>query len=132
MNGQPNILFLITHDVGPVYGAYGNDQIHTPNIDALARESIRFDSHYCQWPLCGPPRANIFSGCRPLTTCRFDNQPFLSPFRKRASQGFSSMPEYFNRQGFRSHAIGEVYHDGKVANLAREFLGSRAYPKPAN
>jgi iduronate 2-sulfatase len=111
MNTQQNVLFIITHDVGPVYGAYGNDQIHSPNIDALAKESIRFDSHYCQWPLCGPSRANIFSGCRPLTTRRFDNQPFFAPFRQRSPSDFASLPEYFARSGSRSRGIGFIYHD---------------------
>jgi arylsulfatase A-like enzyme len=108
---RPNIIFLVTHDVGPVYGAYGNRQISTPNVDALAGESVRFDSHYCQWPLCGPSRANLFTGCRPLTTGRFNNQPFFAPYRSTAPPDFTSLPEYFVRNGYASRGFGWVYHD---------------------
>jgi len=108
---KKNVLFLITHDVGPVYGCYGNHQIHSPNVDHLARESVQFDSHFCQWPLCGPSRANLFTGCRPLTTQRYNNQPFFNEFRTRAPAGFASLPEKFSHHGWRSHGIGFIYHD---------------------
>jgi iduronate 2-sulfatase len=111
MSKKPNVIFLISHDVGPVYGAYGNAQIHTPNIDEFAARSIQFNSHYCQWPLCGPSRANIFSGCRPLTISRFDNLPFFGPYRKHAPSDFAYLPEYFARSGFNSRGFGFIYHD---------------------
>jgi len=108
---KPNILFLITHDVGPVYGCYGRAGIHTPHIDALADESLVFDSHYCHWPLCGPARANLFTGCRPLTTQRFNNQPFFRPFRERMGPHFASLPQHFKNQGYETSAVGFVFHD---------------------
>jgi len=106
-----NVIFLITHDVGAVYGCYGNNEIYSPNIDSLASESVRFDSHYCQWPLCGPSRANLFTGCRPLTTKRFNNLPFFKSFRNRAPEGFVSLPECFARAGSHTFGAGWIYHD---------------------
>ena len=32
-------------------GAYGNKDIRTPNIDALAAEGARFDNSYCSYPV---------------------------------------------------------------------------------
>jgi arylsulfatase A-like enzyme len=108
---KPNVLFLIMHDVGRRYGCYGNSEVISPNIDGLASESIRFEKHFCQWPLCGPSRANIFSGCRPLTTERYNNQPFFPGFRERRGEEFRSLPELFRRRGYRSFGSGLVYHD---------------------
>jgi iduronate 2-sulfatase len=106
-----NILFIITHDVGRVLGAYGNGTIKTPVLDSLAESGVRFDGHYCQWPLCGPSRANLFSGLRPPATRRFDNTPFFEKFRKTAPAGFASLPEHFRNNGYESFGAGWVYHD---------------------
>ncbi|MCA1809834.1 MAG: sulfatase [Kiritimatiellia bacterium] len=106
-----NVLFVICHDIGRRYGCYGNPQILTPNLDRLARESVQFDNHFCQWPLCGPSRANIFSGCRPLTTERYAFEPFFPEFRKKMAPGFQSLPELFKAHGYQALATGLIYHD---------------------
>ncbi len=106
-----NILFIICHDIGRRYSSYGNAQIHTPNIDRLAQESVQFNNQFCQWPLCGPSRANIFTGCRPLTTERYNNQPFFPNFRKKMGAEFRSLPEHFRLNGYQSLGAGCVYHD---------------------
>lgn len=112
MSPKPfNVLFVICHDIGRRYGSYGNDQIHTPNIDRLAQESIQFNNQFCQWPLCGPSRANIFTGCRPLTTERYNNQPFFPNFRKKMGAEFYSLPEQFRLNGYQSLGTGFIYHD---------------------
>jgi iduronate 2-sulfatase len=111
MAQNPNVLFIIAHDVGRRYACYGNAEVQTPRVDALAESSVVFDQHFCHWPLCGPARANIFSGCRPLTTQRFNNQDFLPNFRKRMGPGFAALPEHFRNQGYDTAAAGFVYHD---------------------
>jgi len=111
MKEKPNILFIIAHDVGRRYGCYGNAQVDTPHIDALAEDSVVFQQHFCHWPLCGPARANIFSGCRPLTTQRFNNQDFFPTFRERMGEGFATLPEHFRNNGYETAAAGFVFHD---------------------
>ncbi len=106
-----NVLFLISHDFGRRFGCYGDSNAVTPALDALARRAYRFDNHFCQWPLCGPSRANIFTGCRPLTTRRFDNQPFFASFRKQTGYSPATLPEAFRAAGYATAAFGFVYHD---------------------
>ncbi len=108
---MPNVLFVIVHDIGRRLGAYGDGQARTPHLDALAARSMRFDNHFCQFPLCGPSRANLFSGCRPPTTRRFDNEPFFPEFRRRMGTGFRSLPQHFREAGYRTLGAGLVYHD---------------------
>ncbi len=43
-------------------GCYGNDWIKTPNIDALARQSLVFDNAYCGSFPTVPNRAELFTG----------------------------------------------------------------------
>ena len=43
-------------------GAYGNRKIHTPSLDALAAESVRFDAHYSAGFPTMPTRADHQTG----------------------------------------------------------------------
>ena len=43
-------------------GAYGNGWVHTPNIDALARESVAFDNAYIGSFPTMPARAEVMAG----------------------------------------------------------------------
>ena len=91
-----NVLFVISHDFGPRIGCFGDSQAVTPHMDRPAADgSLRFQHHYAQWPLCGPSRANIWSGFRPQTTRRDDNLSFFPEFRRRMGPEFATLPEHF-------------------------------------
>ncbi len=40
---------------------HGNEAIHTPVLDALAQESVRFDRFFVS-PVCAPTRASLLTG----------------------------------------------------------------------
>ena len=62
----PNVLFIITDQQRyDTLGARGNPVLHTPNLDRLCREGVRFDQAYCTQAICSPARASIFSGLFP-------------------------------------------------------------------
>jgi arylsulfatase len=59
----PNILYILADDLGyGELGAYGQEIIETPNLDALAREGMRFTDHYSGSPVCAPSRGVIMTG----------------------------------------------------------------------
>ena len=53
--------------------AYGHSVVQAPNITALAREGVVFESAYCASPLCAPSRAGLLTGRLPSQTEVFDN-----------------------------------------------------------
>ena len=107
---RPNILFIINHDISRRYACYGSAPAVTPNIDRLAAGGMVFERHYCNYPLCGPSRANIFTGCRPETTQRFNNEEFFHPFRDRMGDRYATLPEHFRTNGYFTQSLNQVLH----------------------
>lgn len=63
MPRRPHMIVLMTDQHRfDTLGAYGDRQCHTPNLDALAAESVIFDRHYTSCPLCVPARTSLATG----------------------------------------------------------------------
>ncbi len=59
----PNIIYILADDLGyGEIGAYGQEQIETPNIDALAKDGMLFTQHYTSAPVCAPARYMLMTG----------------------------------------------------------------------
>lgn len=59
---RPNVLLIMTDDQGyGDLGCHGNAQIRTPNLDALAKQSFRFESFHVS-PVCSPTRSSLLTG----------------------------------------------------------------------
>lgn len=106
---KPNIIFIVVDDLG--YGdlsCYGAKDLKSPNLDALAREGLRFTNFYANCPVCSPTRASILTGCYPdlvgvpgvIRTNAPDNWGSLS-------QSALLLPQALKNQGYHTAAIGK-------------------------
>lgn len=65
---QPNIIFFLVDDLGYAdCGFNGGKEIHTPNIDRLAKSGAVLESQYVQ-PVCSPTRSALMTGRYPTRT----------------------------------------------------------------
>lgn len=104
---KTNVLFILVDDLRPQLACYGQAQMFTPHIDALAGDGgMLFERNFCQQAVCAPSRCNILTGCRPDTTRVYD----LDTPLRRAMPGALTMPEHFKNHGYRTVSIGKVYH----------------------
>jgi arylsulfatase A len=63
---KPNIVFVLADDLGyGDLGAYGQKIIHTPALDMLASEGMKFTRHYSGSPVCAPSRCVLITGKHP-------------------------------------------------------------------
>ncbi len=59
---RPNIVVMMADDIGwENLGCYGSGVYHTPHLDRLAAEGVRFDHAHSQ-PICTPSRVQIMTG----------------------------------------------------------------------
>lgn len=60
---KPNIVLILADDLGiNDLHCYGRADHHTPNLDRLAREGMRFTCAYTAQPICSPSRAALMTG----------------------------------------------------------------------
>ncbi len=62
---RPNILWLVTEDLGPYIPPFGDHTIQTPNLSRLAAEGVRYPNMYSPSGVCAPSRAAIATGMYP-------------------------------------------------------------------
>jgi len=58
----PSVLLLIADDLGRDLGCYGNRDVKTPHLDALAAHGTRFDLAFATVASCSPSRSVMFTG----------------------------------------------------------------------
>ncbi len=64
-HNKPNVVVIFTDDQGTLdANCYGSTDLHTPAIDSLAREGVRFTQAYAH-TVCCPARAMLLTGRHP-------------------------------------------------------------------
>ena len=51
MKKQPNIIYIVCHDLGKHLGCYGA-QVESPNLDHFAERGVKFTQAFCNAPAC--------------------------------------------------------------------------------
>lgn len=67
LSGRPSNVLVITLDTARYdeFGFNGSEVVETPNLDALASNSIVFDNVIAPIPLTGPSHTSMFTGLQP-------------------------------------------------------------------
>ena len=75
---RPNVIFVLSDQHrAQTTGYSGNEDIKTPNIDKLSRESISFATAVSGNPICSPYRASLMTGQYPISHGVFVNDVCL-------------------------------------------------------
>ena len=67
-NERPNILWIVGENFKLDLGVYGEALVHTPNLDSLALEGMRYTRVFATSPVCAPSRSAFFTGMYQTTT----------------------------------------------------------------
>ena len=107
MRARPNVLFLLTDQLRATsLPLFGETQIATPHLDALAAEGTLLTNSLSTCPVCTPARAMLLTGRHPQTTGHLMNSV-------RTRHGEISMGDAFARRGYRTGWVGKWHlHTG--------------------
>ena len=105
---RPNILIILADDLGySDLGCYGGE-IHTPNLDRLAQNGIRFNRFYNAGRSC-PTRASLLTGLYPhqagIGRMTFDNH--LPGYRGTMTHNGVTIAEVLKASGYHTGMIGK-------------------------
>ena len=137
-DARPNIVFILADDLGyGDVGAFGQTRIRTPRLDQMAREGVRFTSHYAGSPVCGPSRASLMTGLHTGHSPIRGNPRWTKGGRPvDLAEADTTISEVLQRAGYRTAIIGkwglaERDDIGPVAMPSRqgfdEFFGYRRH-----
>jgi arylsulfatase A-like enzyme len=109
---KPNILILLADDMGfSDLGCYGSE-IHTPNLDGLARNGLRFTQFY-NTARCWPSRAALLTGYY-AQQVRRDTVPGVASGGKGVRPAWAPLlPEMLRPLGYRNYHSGKWHVDGR-------------------
>ncbi len=153
---RPNIILIMTDDQSPIpeegpglneshaFGAYGG-RVHTPNIDRMAAEGIRFDRANVATTVCTASRYSFLTGRFPTrslgpqflelyppgTMSRPENMVELDP-----PGTLPNLPQLLQANGYRTGFVGKshiIRHDLLVKpERTWKPAGLRTYPEDAD
>jgi N-sulfoglucosamine sulfohydrolase len=59
---RPNIIWIVPEDLGPDFACYGNPDVTTPSLDALAAQGRLYTNAFATSPVCSPSRSALVTG----------------------------------------------------------------------
>ena len=92
---RPNILWISAEDISPDLGSYGDGYAHTPNLDKLASQGVRFAKAFSVAPVCAPSRSAIITGMYATSIGSHHMRSKAVP-----PVGVKAFPEYLRAAGY--------------------------------
>ena len=107
---SPNVIFILMDDMGySDVSCYGASGVHTPNIDRMALEGMRFTDFHTAASICSPSRAAFLTGSYPQRAGLYMG---INP--KREAHWFLGLnpdevtiAEQFKKQGYTTAMVGK-------------------------
>ena len=118
---KPNVIVILTDDMGfSDIGCFGSE-IKTPNIDKLAANGISF-THFYNTSRCSPSRASLMTGLYPhqagmgfLSNYNYDEAGYVDDLSKNAV----TMAEVFKQAGYATYMSGK-WHLNKEKSIPND------------
>ena len=120
---RPNIIFILADDLGyGEVGSFGQKLIHTPSLDRMSREGLRFTRFYAGSPVCAPSRSVLMTGQHSGRTRVRGNAPRESPARQELRPEDVTVAEVLRRAGYATALVGKwgLGHEGSPATPTRK------------
>jgi choline-sulfatase len=113
MNDKTNILIIVADQLAQRgVGCYGNYDVSTPNIDALAKSGLKLNNAYTPCPLCLPARAAFWSGTLPHDTWSVSNGGEYE--NGTVGEEVPTLGSIFRDVGYETVHFGKMHDNGSL------------------
>ncbi len=113
MGQVKNILFIMFDQLRWDYlSCAGHPHLHTPNIDALAADGVRFTRAYCQSPVCGASRMSFYTG-------RYCHSHGATWNRVPLKVGEHTLGDHLRDNGMECWLVGKTHMKADTQGMAR-------------
>ena len=115
-----NIVFILTDDHGAwALGSYGCRDLHTPHLDRLAADGVRFTRAYACTPVCSASRATYLTGRLPSHTGVQDwllTDDCVGPTTRDFLAGQTTIADALSGHGYATGVCGKWHlgHDDRA------------------
>ncbi len=102
-NERPNVLVIMAdqHRFDCI-GSYGNEDVKTPNIDALANNGVQFNNSFCPYPICTPSRYSMLTGLYVHQHLGYGNSSTVP-------EGLATYPKVLRDAGYNTKVVGKMH-----------------------
>ncbi len=104
---QPNVVLILTDNLGRDLGCYGNPVIRTPNIDRLAGEGVRMTHAFCTTSSCSPSRSVVLTGLYAHANGMYGLAHAYHHFS--SFEDVKSLPVMLSEGGYRTGLAGKLH-----------------------
>ena len=127
MAQQKNVLLIIVDDLRPELNCYGEEHMHTPNIDSLAKNGVLFENAHVQQAVCPASRASFLSAARPNSTGT--DYPYSNYYVNEFLYWNPTLQKHFYESGYHASTWGKVHHGG-YKDKKNVDISLKAYKPP--
>lgn len=125
---RPNFVFFLTDDQRwDAMSCAGNEVLHTPNMDKIAEQGVRFENMFVTTSLCGPSRASFLTG-------KYVHNHGVRLNGEALSQEQRTFPEILKEAGYETAFVGKWHNTdlgkGRDFDYTFGFKGQGRYHNP--
>lgn len=103
-----NVVFILADDLGyGDVGCYGQQIIHTPNIDKMASEGLLFTQAYSGCPVSAPSRCSLMTGLNTAHTQVRGNKEILPEGQQPMEEGTYTIAKLMQSAGYSTGMFGK-------------------------
>jgi arylsulfatase len=102
-DARPNILIIhADQHRADCLGCYGDPNVQTPHIDALAADGVLFRNTFCPYPVCTPSRYSLLTGLYARQHLGWSNHSTIP-------SGLPTLPRACQQAGYHTKAVGKMH-----------------------
>jgi arylsulfatase len=124
---RPNVLWIMSDQHSAKCTSWGDfpTEVHTPSLERLAADGVRFDRAQCQNPICTPSRTSYLTGQYP------SNHGIYGLTSHGGTVEAPTLFDALNDRGYRTGAFGKIHTpEGLIEDAVDTLYDAHGHNSP--